>query len=464
MIKIFDTNRFVRNEEKQGDIPKYSTVSKHVMKIVWPAMIEAFLVSLVTMLDGIMVSDLGNNANTAITITKQPIFLMICFVTALNIAITTIVARRKGQGRIESANKTMHVGVVIAAIFALFLSGLMFLLAKPVCLFMGATDDTVSLATTYLQIISAGFIFNALRLSINAAQRGMGNTKVSMITNVIANVVNVGLNYLLITGKFGFKAYGIAGAAYATIIGNAVAFVISFLTILIAKKGLKFNFKFLRPNKETLKDIFHIFPSTMVEQAFMRIGFILFAIIVNKMGTDQTYVHGICNDINSLLFTLSDGFAIGTSAIVGHRLGEKRKDLAVVYAKVSIMLSVFCGILICGLMLLVRGNIIMLYKPERQELFDMASNVLIIGAMIMIPQNIQWVITGVLRGSGDTKFTAANSLISVTFVRPIISYLLCYHTPLGLYGAWLGMFADQFLRCVANIWRFKSRIWLNKRV
>ncbi len=85
-MRIFQTERFVKENEKQGDIPNFTKVTKDVMKIVWPSMVEGFLVALVTMFDGIMVSSIGNNANSAVTITKQPIFFMICFITALNIA------------------------------------------------------------------------------------------------------------------------------------------------------------------------------------------------------------------------------------------------------------------------------------------------------------------------------------------------------------------------------------------
>ena len=89
---------------------------------------------------------------------------------------------------------------------------------------------------------------------------------------------------------------------------------------------------------------------------------------------------------------------------------------------------------------------------------------MIIAAFITFPQNIQWVITGILRGSGDTKFTAITSFTSVTVIRPIISYLLCYPIGLGVYGAWIGMLIDQTIRFGFNTWRFKTRKWLTIKV
>lgn len=465
MIKVFDTNRLVRDELKQGEIPKYKAVTKNVMKVVWPSMVEGFLVALVTMFDGIMVSSIGNDANSAVTITKQPIFFMICFITALNIALTAIVSRRFGAKNKEAVNRTMYEGIKLSFIISAILSVIFVLCARPLCLFMGATSNTIDYATTYLTIIASGFIFNGLRLTINACQRGIGKTKISMWTNLIANLVNIGLNYLLIGGNFGFPELGIAGAAIATVIGNAVAFIICLATILLPKGYLKLDLRQLfKIDKVTLNDIKNILPSCFVDQIFMRIGFILFALIVNYLGDDATYVHGICNDLNSLMFTLADGFSIGTAAVVGHRLGEKRKDLAIVYAKVSMTLSLFCAIIICIFMISAKNVLIDLYKPETEYRFNMASNIMLIAAFITFPQNIQWVITGILRGSGDTKFTATTSLISVTCVRPLISFLLCYPIGLGVIGAWIGMFIDQSLRMVLNVWRFRKYKWIEIQV
>lgn len=460
-MRIFDTSTYVKEEEKQGEIPKYGKVLKDVMKIVWPSMLEGFLVALVTMFDGVMVSSLGNNANSAVTITKQPIFLMISIITALNIALTAIVSRRFGAKNQTDVNKTLHEGIKLSVIFAIVLSIIGFSFARQFCYLMGATENTIDYATSYLSIIAAGFIFNALRLTINACQRGIGKTKISLYTNLVANIVNIGLNYLLINGNFGFPALGIAGAAIATVIGNAVAFVISFITILNPKGYLQFSIKQLFSyDKECLGNIFKILPSTMVDQLFLRFGFIIFALIVNYLGDDATYVHGVCQDINSLMFTLADGFSIGTAAIVGHRLGEKRQDLAMVYAKVSMMMSFMCAVLVAVFVVCCRGLLVGLYQPETEYRLESAKIILLIAAFMMLPQNTSWVITGILRGSGDTKFTAITSLISVVFVRPIAAYILCYPLGLGVVGAWIGMVIDQVVRLSLNSYRFSQKKWV----
>ncbi len=464
-MRLFDTSKYVEPDKVEGEIPKFKKVAKDVMKIVWPSMLEGFLVALVTMFDGIQVSSIGNNANSAVTITKQPIFLMISFIVAINIALTAIVSRRYGENNQEAVNKTMYQGIKISFIVAVILSVIVCVFAKPFCKLMGATANTIDYATTYLTIISAGFVFNALRLTINACQRGIGKTKISMYTNLVANIVNVCLNFVLINGHLGMPKMGIAGAAVATVIGNAVAFIISFITILSPKGYLKLNMKeFMKFDTETLRNIGQILPSTLMDQLLIRFGFIIFALIVNYLGDDATYVHGVCQDINSLMFTLADGFSIGTAAIVGHRLGEKRKDLALVYAKVSMIISFACAILVSIFVVCCRGFLVGLYKPETLDRENSAKLILLIASVMMLPQNTSWVMTGILRGSGDTKFTALVSLICIVFVRPISAVVLCYPLGLGVIGAWIGMIFDQVVRLVMNTHRFRQKKWLQIKV
>lgn len=477
MIKIFDTNKYCKESEKQGKIPSFFKISKDVMNIVWASMIESFLVALVTLFDGIQVAAIGNEANAAVTICKQPYFIMICLAQTLNVILSAVIARRKGQKDVENANKTMHIGIGIAFLLSIVLSLLFVLFARPLCLLMQAKEDTIDLATTYLSILASGFIFNGLSLTLNACQKGVGNTKISMISNVFANLVNVFLNYCLISGRLGFKALGIAGAAIASVAGQAVAFIIALIAVLRQKDYLKFNFKRLFVwDKENSFAIFRLLPTILIEQLLMRFGFMLFSIIVNGLGSSDTYIQGVCNDINSLLFTLADGFSIGTAAIVGHKLGEKRIDLAIIYAKVAMILSVTCGVIICIIMILFRRELVGLYRPDSEYKINTSCNCLLIAAAACIFQNIQWVNTGILRSAGDTKFTATSSLFSVALIRPLTSYVLIYilfhHVSetgevvkgLGVYGAWISQFIDQAIRMTLNLFRFHSRKWTRIKV
>ena len=103
--------------------------------------------------------------------------------------------------------------------------------ADPILRFCGTGDDTHADAVTYFSIIMSGIIFNCIQMGINAAQRGSGNTKITMRTNLTSNIINVIGNYILIGGHFGFPALGVRGAALATVFGSLVACIMSIVSI-----------------------------------------------------------------------------------------------------------------------------------------------------------------------------------------------------------------------------------------
>ncbi len=459
---MFNTLKYLKSEEVQGEIPSFGKTTKEVMKIVWPSMLEALLVALVVLLDGIMVANMiSKDANTGIGLVKQIVYLQTSLITVISICMTAVIARRRGENAPDKANKAMHQGMQFAVGLSIFVAVAFGLFSNQLAQLMSSSDHSqtvIDMGATYLRVMSLGFGFNALRLVINTAQRSIGNTKISLVTNVAANIGNVGLNLLLI------PSFGIAGAAMATIFSNGIALIISVIAIIPKKNFLHLNLKnLIKFDVESFNVFKKLFPGAFIDQMLLRLGFIILALIINNLGEQATYVNTICLDVNSLIFTLADGFAIGTSAIIGRKLGEKRKDHAIVYSRVSMTLSVIVALVVGIIMIFIRPYLLMLYDCPAED-FNLAQNVLMIASLTVIPQNIQWVITGILRGSGDTKFTAMTSFISIVVVRPIITYLLCYTFGLGLYGSWYGMLVDQTIRCSANIWRYKSRVWLHIKV
>ncbi|MFI3252072.1 MAG: MATE family efflux transporter [bacterium] len=459
---MFNTMKYVKQDMIQGDIPTFKKSAKEVMKIVWPSMLEAFLVALTVLLDGIMVADIiGKDANTGISLVKQIVLLQISLITVISICMTAVIARRRGENAPEKANKAMHQGIQFAFLMSVFVAVAFGMFSTQLATLMASADTSssvIEMGATYLQVMSLGFVFNALRLVINTGQRSIGNTKISLITNVAAALTNLGLNFLLI------PTMGIAGGALATVLSNGMALLISIIAIIPKKSFLHLNMKYLfKFDLESFNVFKKLFPGAFIDQMLLRAGFLILAFIINNLGEQATYVNGLCIDVNSLVFTLADGFAIGTSAIIGRKLGEKRKDHAIVYSRVSMTLSVFISVVVGVVMIFVRPLLLQLYDCPPED-FALAQNVLIIATLTVVPQNIQWVITGILRGSGDTKFTAMTSFISIVIMRPAITYLLCYTFGLGLYGSWFGMLADQTIRCLANVWRYKSGIWLHIKV
>lgn len=432
--------------------------------MAWPSIMESFLVSLVGMVDTFMVSSLGVYAIAAVGLTTQPKFIGLAVFISLNVAVSAIVARRKGEGNRESANKVLQQALLITGGLLVVVSTLCVAFADPILHLAGSQPDTHRPAVTYFRIVMGGMAFNVVSMVINAAQRGAGNTRISLTTNLVSNLVNVVFDYLLIGGHFGFPALGVAGAAIATVIGSVCGCALSILSMLHRDNFICIReVKKIGFDKATVRAITNIGSSTLAEQAFLRIGFMTFAVIVARLGTIPMAAHQIGMNLMSICFSFGDGLSVASVALVGQSLGRGRPDLAQVYGNVCQR----CGLLFaCGL------SVIFLTLGQRIfGLFSEDPAILSYGRMIMMVmmaevflQISQVVFSGCLRGAGDTVFTAVVSLVSVLAVRPLMGWLLCYPAGLGLFGAWLGLLSDQFVRFLMTYLRFGSGNWMNRKV
>lgn len=474
--RAFSVNYMLKpNQVTSDELPSTKEVYKLTLKTAWPSALEAFLAGLIGMFDTIMVGalkgDLGTRAIAAVGITGQPRMILLTFIFSLNVGVTAVVARRRGENDRKKANETLAQSLLVCFIIVLFMGVLGIIFAEPFMRFAGAGDDIIDFASDYFRITSVGYFFSSLGMVINAAQRGIGNTKISMHTNIIANVVNVVFNYLLISGKFGFPALEVKGAAIATVIGNFVMFVICFIKVIKKNNGndeynflrLVFKWENFKLKAETMKSVINVGSSALVEQLCLRVGFFMYVRIIAELGTVPLSTHQMCMNILGISFTFGDGLSIASSSLVGRSLGAKRPDMAIIYGKVSQRMA-----------LMISTGLFFIFTTGRYFLIDLFTDdpeIIKVGAMLMIViavispfQTSQVVISGSLRGAGDTKFVAVTSFISVAVLRPLCSWVLCYPAGLGLLGAWLAILVDQLIRLILNFWRFSQGEWTKKKV
>ena len=442
-----------------GEVPPERQIVKDALSVAWPSVLESFFVNLAGVVDTIMVGSLGSYAIAAVGLTTQPKFLGLAVFISLNVAVSAIVARRKGAGDRESANRVVRMLLLFTLILTALISVVFVIFAGPIVSLVGSQPDTHEYAVEYLRIIMGGSVFSTVSLVLNAAQRGACNTRIAMVTNVISNLVNVIFNYLLIGGNFGFPALGVRGAAIATVIGTVCACTLSIVSVLH-----KDGFIYLRAvkgwiaDKLSIKSILNVGSSAFVEQICLRIGFLLFSMTVARLGTTQLAAHQIGMNMMSMSFSFGDGFSVAAVTLIGQSLGRKRPDMAKIYGNVCQKTGLICAFVISSFYFLFGKDIFALFSQE-QIILDYGEMIMRILSVILFVQIEQVVLFGCLRGAGDTKFTAFVSLISVTCIRPGMSWLLCYPVGLGLMGAWLGTACDQVVRFVMTFVRFRKGNW-----
>lgn len=451
-------------------IPRKMGASKNIVKetlqMAWPAVCESFFVSLAGMIDSLMVSSIGSYAVAAVGLTTQPKFMGLAFFIAVNVAISALVARRRGEQKKEEANRILVTAVVLILAAVVVVSALCVLFANQIIRFCGSAQDTHSTAVIYFRIIMGGMAFNVISMGINAAQRGAGNTMIAMRTNVTSNVVNVIGNYLLINGHLGFPALGIYGAAIATVFGTVVACIMSICSLLSNDTFVSIPYIVkmrIQVSSQTLLHIIKVGYSVFIEQVLMRIGFMSTAMMAAGMGTDAMAAHQVGMNILGLTFSFGDGMQVAAVALIGRSLGEGLPQKAKEYGKVCRRIGM-CISIVLAIVYLLGGET--LYQMFFEESNIVAYGVQIIHVIIVIVlfQVSQVIYMGCLRGAGDTTYTAIASTISVTIIRTLFSYLCGIVFAWGITGIWLGVLADQISRFLFASIRFKTGKWTKIKI
>ena len=450
----------VNGEVKAEELPGATKLYQNAIAISWPAAVEAALVSIGNSIDTAVVGTLGTTAMNAVGITSQPRLIVQCFSLSLNIGVTAVIARYKGAGDRQGANRCFRQALLLSLAVSLAPALLAGLFANPLLRLAGASSEFLADSIAYFRIMLTGLSFYCIGLTICAAQRGVGNTKTSMAANISANIVKISLAYCLIGGHFGFPALGLTGAALAAML----SYLVGFGTALYSVLG-RANYLGLRQGTGWKFDcayaggIIRVGASALCEQLFSRFGMLIYIRLVSGLGAVAYASYIICDSVLSVAYSVCNGLSAAASALVGQAIGGKRRDLAVVYGGIS--RRICCTISLAFALVYVLGShwIVALFSADPQVII-LGSRMMLMVAMVSLIQSYQMIYSGCLRGGGDTKYVAMLSLVSLAILRPILSWVLCYPLGLGILGAWLSMLLDQFGRSVMLRHRFLTGNWV----
>ena len=440
--------------------------TKTALNIAVPAIIESFCVAFVGLVDSFMVSTLGSTSVAAVGLTTQPKFVGFSLFFAINIAVSAITARRLGEGRKRDANALLASVLVMIPILSAIVSVLAVVYASPIMTICGSTPETHSGAVTYFRIIMGGMFFNCMQMGINSMLRGAGNTKITMRTNIVSNVVNVIFNYLLIGGNLGFPRLGISGAAISTVLGTVVAFVMSFISILNTKAYVNIKYiikEKIRPTLRSYIDIAQMAYSVFIEQLMLRVGFVATAIMAAKQGNDAMAAHQVGMNILGLSFSFGDGLQAAAVALIGRSLGEGKPDKAKEYGAACRVIGAGISVVLAAVYLLGAKPMMQLFFTEPQ-IVDIGVGIMYVAIAVTLFQIQQVIYMGCLRGAGDTLYTAAVSASSVAVIRTVASYIGGFVLGKGIIGIWMGVLADQISRYMLSAIRFKAGKWVHIKI
>lgn len=422
---------------------------KLILLLMWPALAENLLSTLVSIADTVMVSELGTLAVNGVGLVTQPRFIVLSAFMALGVGTTSLVARAKGEGNPEKANRILWQSLLMAMVIVAVLSVILFFGNEALIrMIAGAniSEETIQMGVEYFRIQIYGFPVLCLTFIMNAALRGAGNTKAAFYSNAASNIVNICLNYCLITGKLGFPAMGVTGASLATVIGQCVAFGFCLFLLVRGKQFVSIRPKDLtfRFDKKVCSSIARIGLPALLEQVIMRAGMLLFTVIVTSLGDTSYSTHIIAMNIQSLSFTTGMSFGTAATTLTGQCLGRKNPTLAQSYVRLTQQMGYMVSFVVSALLFFFGGAAATMYTDD-PIIIAMAASVLQIVALSNPLSNARFVYNSALRGAGDSKYTARITFVGILLTRPLVAILTVYVFHLDLTGVWLALVSDALV-------------------
>ncbi len=462
--EFFSIEYIVPEGKRLGELPKSRAIYGDYIRMAWPSAMQGFLMDLMMAIDLAMVGTLGAKALASVGIMGQPKMVLFILARALAVPITAMVARRKGENRIEDMNSILKQGLLLTVIAYIPILMMAMIYLKEILILAGSKTSILAGAMGYGSYIIIGIGFAVISQIIGAALIGIGETKVVFKANVIGNLVNVFMNMCLIFGLFIFPKMGVAGAGLATMLGNLVTMILILREACKSSQGLNIlkigSWKF---HSENLFLFAKLGGSSFGEQIFERTGMFIYTRMVAKIGVVALATHYVCMNLCDIFYSFDLGLGYAGASFTGQYLGKKRKDLAEAYGKVGMRVGFILAAIACLLYLIFRYQLADIYTDD-ERVIGMVAKLSIIVAIAAFPQTFQLVFSGVLKGAGDNFYVMVYSLGIIAIFRPILTYVLCFTFNMGVLGAWIALLCDQSLRMTFSGIRFFSGKWKNIKI
>ncbi len=429
-----------------------------IWDLAWPVIVANLLQTLTMTVDVIMVGRLGAEAIASVGLGMQIMFVAMAVMMALGMGTIALVSRHIGAMEPKRADNVLRQSLYLGIFLSIPIMFIGYFLASHILILYGAEAEVVSLGSSYIRTLSLAAPFTFVSFLSIAALRGTGDTKTPMFVGAGINLVNVVLNYVLIFGNFGFPRLGVLGAA----IGTACSFVFGAFTFLLiflsGKKDLRLRPKLLPPDRTDLRRIIHVGGPAALEQLVIQSGFVIYTVMVVSFGTEVYAAHQVGMRIQSLSFMPGMGFSMAAAALVGQSLGAKQAEEAEKFGKGCTKLAVGTMATI-SVFIFIFAEVVALVFTDSSEVIAYASSWIRILALGIPPIAVFFTFAGALRGAGDTKWPLYASLTGLYGARLPLAYFLGYHTFLGIYGIWLAMILEYYVRSSIISVRFSKGKW-----
>lgn len=431
-------------------LAQYTKEFKYNLNLATPVIMGMLGHTFVGLIDNIMVGQLGAAELAAVSLGNSFIFIAMSLGIGFSTAITPMVAEADAEKDFKKGKSAFKHGLVLCTILGIVLF-LMVLLAKPLMYIMDQPLEVVDLAIPYLDLVAFSLIPLIIFQAFKQFSDGLSLTKYPMYATIVANILNVILNYLLIFGTFGFPKLGIIGAAIGTLISR-IAMVIYMWWLLRGREKSRAyvtNIKILVLESTMIKKLINLgLPSSM--QMFFEVAVFTAAIwLSGTLGKNPQAANQIALNLSSMTFMFAMGLSVTAMIRVGNQKGlQNFVDLRRIAMSIFLLGLIF-AVIFAVTFLIFHQSLPKIYVnlddatnfADTSEVVSIAATLLLASAIFQISDSLQVIVLGALRGLQDVKIPTIITFIAYWLIGFPISFFLGKSEVYGSVGIWIGLIA-----------------------
>lgn len=454
----------------------YTKEFKYNLKLATPVMLGMLGHTFVSFVDNVMVGQLGSAELAAVSLGNSFVFIAMSLGIGFSTAITPLIAEADSETNFIKGKSSFKHGLFLCSVLSLILFGLI-LLAKPLMYLMKQPEEVVVLAIPYLDLVAFSLVPLIIFQAFKQFSDGLSMTKYPMYATILANVINVVLNYLLIFGKFGFPEMGIVGAAVGTLVSRFI--MLFFLWWLLKNKEKSkvyvTHIKLFVLDNKMIKKIINLgLPSAM--QMFFEVAIFTVAVwLSGTLGKNPQAANQIALNLSSMTFMVAMGLSVAAMIRVGNQKGlQQFKELRRIAISIF-LLGLGLAFVFAIVFLVFHKDLPKLYVDlndaenflDTSEVIVIAAKLLLAAAIFQLSDSIQVTVLGALRGLQDVKIPTLITFIAYWLIGFPVSYFLGKEEAYGSFGIWLGLLMGLTSAAILLYIRFnyltKKLILLNKK-
>ncbi|HEX2974982.1 MAG TPA: MATE family efflux transporter [Bacteroidales bacterium] len=431
---------------------------KLILEFATPMLLGTIFQQLFSVVDSIVVGNfVGKEALAAVGASFPVIFVMVSMIIGIVMGTTVVISQYFGAGdlgKVKKAIDTMYIYSTIAGVISTIVG---VIIAEPLLKMLGLPENILPQAVLYLKIYLSGMLIFFGYNGTSAVLRGLGDSKTPLYFLIIATVANI-IFVLLFVAVF---KWGIAGAAYATLLANAIAFGLAIYWLNKTHKIIKIAIRGLHFDREVFRQSLRIGLPTGIQQTLVAIGGLALMGIVNKFGTNVIAGYSVASRLDAMALIPAMSFSQALSTFVGQNIGANKPERIRTGLIATLKMSGVVTIL-TSLIIVFGGHLLMSLFTKDTDVIRIGDQYLTIISAFYFLFTLMFIYTGLLRGAGDTLIPMFFSLLSLWIVRIPVAWFLS--GKIGSVGIWWAIPIGWFVGLVLCFFYYRTGNWKKKTI